>query len=72
MLLAELEALQRVAIPSVKATLVDRYYGSASSTPASVFGNLMRNSSAHLGKKRKERPGVGVAIQRRIEEIAAH
>jgi CRISPR-associated protein Csd1 len=68
-LLAELEELQRVAIPSVKATLVDRYYGSASSTPASVFGNLMRNSNAHLGKIRKERPGVGVAIQRRIEEI---
>jgi CRISPR-associated protein Csd1 len=69
-LLAELEELQRAAIPGVKATLVDRYYGSASSTPASVFGNLMRNSNAHLGKIRKERPGVGVAIQRRIEEIA--
>ena len=69
-LLAELEALQVAAIPGVKATLLDRYYGSASSTPASVFGNLMRNSNAHLGKIRKERPGVGVAIQRRIEEIA--
>ena len=68
-LLAELEALQVAAIPGVKATLVDRYYGSASSTPASVFGNLMRNSNAHLGKIRKERPGVGVAIQRRIEDI---
>jgi len=69
-LLAELEALQVQAIPSVKATLVERYYGSASSTPASVFGNLMRNSIAHLGKIRKGRPGVRVAIQRRIEEIA--
>lgn len=71
-LLAELEELQRAAIPGVKATLVDRYYGSASSTPASVFGNLMRNSNAHLGKIRKERPGVGVAIQRRIEEITTN
>lgn len=68
-LLAELEELQRAAIPGVKATIVDRYYGAASSTPASVFGTLMRNSTSHLGKVRKERPGVGVAIQDRIGEI---
>ncbi len=68
-LLAELEELQRAAIPGVKATIVDRYYGAASSTPASVFGTLMRNSNAHLGKVRKERPGVGVAIQDKIGEI---
>lgn len=69
-LLAELEELQRAAIPGVKATIVDRYYGAASSAPGSVFGTLMRNSNAHLGKVRKERPGVGVAIQDRIGEIA--
>ncbi|MGB3681330.1 MAG: type I-C CRISPR-associated protein Cas8c/Csd1 [Rubrobacteraceae bacterium] len=68
-LLAELEELQRAAIPGVKATIVDRYYGAASSTPASVFGTLMRNHSSHVGKIRKERPGVGVAIQDRIGEI---
>ncbi len=68
-LLAELEELQRAAIPGVKATIVDRYYGAASSTPASVFGTLMRNHNSHVGKIRKERPGVGVAIQDRIGEI---
>ena len=68
-LLAELEELQRAAIPGVKATIVDRYYGAASSTPASVFGTLMRNHSSHVGKIRRERPGVGVAIQDRIGEI---
>jgi len=71
-LLAELEELQRAAIPGVKATIVDRYYGSASSAPASVFGTLMRSSNAHLGKVRKERPGVGAAIQDRIGEIATN
>lgn len=70
-LLAELEDLQRAAIPGVKATLVDRYYGSASSTPASVFGNLMRNHQAHISKLRKERRGAAVAIQDRIAEITA-
>jgi CRISPR-associated protein Csd1 len=68
-LLAQLEELQKAAIPGVKATIVDRYYGAASSTPASVFGTLMRNHNAHVGKIRKERPGVGVAIQDRIGEI---
>lgn len=68
-LLAELEALQVAAIPGVKATIVDRYYGAASSTPASVFGTLIRNSTSHLGKVRKERPAVGAAIQDRIGEI---
>lgn len=68
-LLAELEALQRAAIPGVKATLVDRFYGSASSAPASVFGTLMRNHQAHIGKLRKERGGAAVAIQDRISEI---
>lgn len=68
-LLAELEDLQRAAIPGVKATIVDRYYGAASSTPASVFGTLMRGHTSHIGKVRKERPGVGTAIQDRIGEI---
>ncbi len=71
-LLAELEALQRAAIPGVKATIVDRYYGAASSTPASVFGTLMRGHTAHIGKVRKERPGVGAAIQDRIGEITTN
>lgn len=71
-LLAELESLQRVAIPGVKATIVDRYYGAASSTPASVFGTLMRGHTAHIGKVRKERPGVGAMIQDRIGEITTN
>ena len=71
-LLAQLEDLQRAAIPGVKATIVDRYYGAASSAPASVFGTLMRNHTAHIGKVRKERPGVGTAIQDRIGEITTN
>lgn len=68
-LLAQLEDLQRAAIPGVKATIVDRYYGAASSSPASVFGTLMRQHQAHIGKVRKERPGAGTTIQDRIGEI---
>lgn len=47
-LLAELEAVQREALGKVNTTLVDRYYGAASSTPAKVFGSLIRGAQANL------------------------
>lgn len=68
-LLAELEAVQRAALGQVNATLTDRYYGSASSAPASVLGTLVGGAQSHLGKLRKNRPGVHAALQRRLEEI---
>lgn len=43
-LLAVLEAVQRLAIPGIKATVVDRFFGTASSAPASVFGRLVRGA----------------------------
>ncbi len=41
-LLAELEAVQRSALGNVNTSLVDRYYGAASSTPAKAFSPLQR------------------------------
>ena len=70
-LLAVLESIQRTAVPGAKATLIDRYYGSASSAPASVFGTLMRGAQAHLAKLRKEKEGAYVALQKRIEGICS-
>lgn len=73
-LLAELEVIQREsARPSkLNTTLVDRYFGAASTTPATVFGILLTSASkAHLPKLRKSRPAVCAALQRRLEEIMA-
>ena len=70
-LLAVLDGLQRNAV-SPNATLVDRYYGSASSTPASVFGVLLRNAQNHVSKLRKTQTGLAVYFDRRIGEIAQH
>ena len=70
-LLAVLESIQRTAIPGAKATLVDRYYGTASSAPASVFGNLIRQAQAHLGKLRKTQGGAHYRLQQQLEDIAA-
>jgi len=68
-LLAVLEIAQKIAT-SPKATLVDRYYGAASSAPASVFGNLLRDFQvAHLGKLRKEKPGIYYALDNQAQDI---
>lgn len=69
-LLAVLEDLQGTAIPGAKATLVDRYYGTASVAPASVFGNLMRLAQAHLGKLRKSNEGAHYRLQQELEDVA--
>jgi CRISPR-associated protein Csd1 len=67
-LLAVLEQVQFVAV-SPKATLIDRFYGTASTAPASVFSRLLKGAQAHLGKLRKEKPGAYVALQTRLEGI---
>lgn len=49
-LLAVLAAIQNTALGDVGAGVVQRYYASASSTPALVVGRLMRNAQYHLDK----------------------
>lgn len=67
-LLAVLEQVQFVAV-SPKATLIDRFYGTASTAPASVFSRLLKGAQAHLGKLRKEKFGAYTALQTRLESI---
>ena len=67
-LLALIEQAQEAAIPRAKATLVDRFYGSASSAPASVFGTLLRNTQSHLAKLRRDKPGLENHLQRQLQE----
>lgn len=68
-LLAELEQIQKSAIHGITSTLTDRFFGTASSAPASVFGKLLRGAQSHLGKLRKDRKGTYNALQRSLEEI---
>ncbi len=59
MLLSILEEAQlRAARWKINTTLVDRFYGSASSAPASVFGTLIRRATTdHFPKIRKQQLG---------------
>ena len=49
-LFAILEKVQKDAQPGINATIRDRFYGSFSSSPASVFAILMRLKNHHLAK----------------------
>jgi CRISPR-associated protein Csd1 len=68
-LMAVLENAQQSAIPNVNTTVVDRFYGTASTAPASVFSRLLRGVQPHLAKLQRDNRGAYVAIQNRMEEI---
>ena len=68
-LMAVLESVQRAALPGVKAGIVDRYFGSASSSPASVFSRLVRGAQPHLGVLGRDKPAVQRALQGRLEQV---
>lgn len=68
-LLAVLADVQEAAIG--KAAIIDRFYGTASSAPASVFGRLLRGAQPHLSKLERDRPGVAYVLNQRLEEVIA-
>lgn len=69
-MLAVLESIQKLAVPGLSATLVDRHYGAACASPASVFGNLLKDAtSAHLPKLRKNKKGAHMALDQRLCEV---
>ena len=68
-LFAALEKIQSDANPGLNATIRDRFYGAASSTPVTVFGNLMRLSNYHISKLEKEKKGLAIIRKQLIAEI---
>lgn len=65
-LFAVLEKIQEEASPGLNATIRDRYYAAASSTPVSVFTTLLRLTNHHLAKLNK---GRAVQMEKLIGEI---
>ena len=70
-LFAELEDIQKAAIPGINAGISDKFFGAASSAPASVFGLLLAGARDHLGKLRRTREGAYFGAEKRLEEIMA-
>lgn len=69
-LFAVLEKTQDEANPGLNATIADRYFGSASSTPIAVFGTLIRLSKHHLSKLNTEKyRGKRIFLEKLFQEI---
>ncbi|MBK8189920.1 MAG: type I-C CRISPR-associated protein Cas8c/Csd1 [Vampirovibrionales bacterium] len=66
-LFAVLEKIQEESHPGINATIRDRYYGSASSTPVVAFSPLMRMKNHHLAKL--ENRGRVVNFERLLARI---
>ena len=68
-LMAVLEQAQQAAIRGIKTTVVDRFYGTASAAPLSVFPRLVNGAQPHLSKLKRDNAAAGFAINRKIEDI---
>ena len=67
-LFAVLEKVQEEANPGLNATIRDKFYASASSTPNAVLGNLMRLKNHHLGKLSQ---GRSIYFEKLLGEVIA-
>ncbi|MEI7811006.1 MAG: type I-C CRISPR-associated protein Cas8c/Csd1 [Ignavibacteria bacterium] len=67
-LFAVLEKIQEEALPGINATIKDRYYGAASSTPVTVFSRLLNLKNHHLAKLN---PGRKTNFEKLIQKIMA-
>lgn len=67
-MMAMLAKLQQAALGNVGASVVQRYYAAASSTPALVLGRLVRGGQFHLNKLD---PGLAHWYEEKLGSIAA-
>lgn len=70
-LFAIVERIQEQAVPGANASVKDRFFGSASATPARTFPIILRNAQHGLAKIRKENHGLAVYYEKGIQEITA-
>lgn len=70
-LFSVLEDIQQKANPGINKTIRDRYFNSASSTPAAVFPTLIELSQKHL-KKLGTNKGLKIMLEKQMGEIMDH
>jgi CRISPR-associated protein Csd1 len=68
-LFAALEKAQENALPGLNATIRDRYFTAASTSPGTVFPRLLRLAQHHVSKAKSENKGTW--IERRIQDIVS-
>ncbi|CQR65546.1 type I-C CRISPR-associated protein Cas8c/Csd1 [Streptomyces leeuwenhoekii] len=68
---AVLEAIQYAALPDVKATIGDKFFGTAMTAPAAVIKTLRLGAAAHLKRLRRDNKAAYNALSRRLAEAFA-
>jgi CRISPR-associated protein Csd1 len=68
-LLRVLQGIQSKALGDRNASVIDKFYSSASATPASVLGGLVAKAQPHLSKIRKDTPGLAHWFDEQLTEI---
>lgn len=66
-LFAVLEHIQQEANPGINATIKDKYFSSAASTPAHIFPLLINLSQKHLRKLGNE--GIRISFNKQLGSI---
>lgn len=61
--MAVLERIQQLALGDVNASIIDRYFGSASSSPKGTFVRLLKNARYHVRKAQDESESAVTALR---------
>ncbi len=70
-LLALLEETQYAALGDVGASVIVRFYGAASTAPATVFGDLVKGAQPHFATLKRDKPWLYKPLQRRFGQVFA-
>ena len=64
------EQIQQAANPNLNATIKDKYFNSASATPATIFPLLGNLAQKHLRVLRRDKGGLAVVLERKLGELS--
>lgn len=67
-----MEGIQRAAQgKDLNAGIRERFFSSASTSPATAFGRLMKLSQNHISKLKHDKPGLAVFFDRQLQELCS-
>jgi len=68
---AVLESIQYAALGKTNAGLRERFFSSASTTPSTAFGRIIKMSQHHLSKLKGEKPGLAVIFDKELSQLCS-
>lgn len=64
------EQIQQAANPNLNTTIKDKYFNSASATPAAIFPILGNLAQKHLRVLRRDKGGLAVVMEKKLGELS--